>query len=215
MAGQELGGDVDASPTRPCADDVLLDVAIEVIAEFGYSGLTLARLADAAGSSRMTLHRREVTLASVVAGLGLRAAAELRAELFPVLTATGPADQRLRAALVAMCDVADHYLPLLAGLFSADDGVFHSPPDATGALPTTEAFVAPFVKLLADGEADGSLRPQADRTETATILFNAVGWGYVQLRHTQRWPPTRARDGVLRLVLTGLARSQEPDSPIG
>lgn len=205
MTGKDADGEVAQSLVRPCVDDVLLDVAIVVIAEFGYTGLTLARLADAAATSRMTLHRRDVTLPSVVAGLSLRAATELRAALFPVLTATEPADQRLRAALVAMCGVADRYLPLLAGLFAADEGVFHSPPDVTGSMPTQEAFVAPFVKLLADGEADGSLRPQEDRTETATILFNAVGWGYVQLRHTQRWESTRARDGILQLVLNGLA----------
>lgn len=205
MTSQHIaGGDGDESRTAPCVDRVLLDVAIDVLAEVGYSGLTLARLADAAGTSRMTLHRREVTLPSVVAGLSLRAAAELQSALFPALTGTGRADRRLREAMEAMCDVADRYLPLLAGLFSADEGVFHAPPDESGALPTNEAFVAPFVKLLADGEADGSLRAQPDRVEAATVLFNTAGWGYVQLRHAQRWPPGRARAGVLQLVMFGL-----------
>lgn len=198
-------------PQRPaarqvhvCTDDALLDAAADVISGYGYAGLTLGRLAEAANTSRMTLHRRGVTLPGIVAGMSLRAAVELRDALFPVLTGTQPAAMRLRAALEAMCDVADGYLPLLAGLFSGDEGVFHGPPDATGALPTDEAFIAPFVKLLADGEVDGTLRPQQDRVETATVLFNTAGWGYIQLRHGQHWPHARARDGVLQLVLTGL-----------
>lgn len=177
-----------------------------VIERFGYDGLTLARLAEAAGSSRMTLHRRDVTIHGVIDGLSLRAAAELREGLFPVLSGTGPADRRLTAALAVMCDIADRHLPLLAGLFSDDAGIFHAEPDETGALPTHEIFVAPFAKLLADGEIDGTLVPQSDRTETATVLFNTAGWGYIQLRHSQRWPADRAREGVLRLVMGGVRR---------
>lgn len=187
-----------------CSDSVLLDAAVTVISQHGYSGLTLARLAEAAGTSRMTLHRRGVGLPGVVAGLSARAVVELRDALFPVLTSTAAAAERLVAALEAMWDVADRHLPLLAGLFSDDAGVFHAAPDETGALPTDQAFVAPFAKLLADGEADGTLRRQPDRTETATVLFNTAGWGYVQLRHAQHWPVDRARDGVRQLVLTGL-----------
>ena len=193
-----------AADVRVCTDADILDAAVQVIEEFGYRGLTLERLAVAAGTSRMTLHRRDTTLPGVVAGLSLRAVAELRDALFPILTATQPASERLMAALDAMCDVADRHLPLLAGLFSDDAGVFHAAPDETGALPTDEAFVAPFAKLLADGELDGTLHAQPDRTEAATVLFNTAGWGYVQLRHAQGWPPERARRGVLRLVMTGL-----------
>jgi len=205
MNKQGVVGSQDA--VRVCTDVDLLDAAVQVIEEFGYRGLTLERLAVAAGTSRMTLHRRDTTLPRVISGLSIRAAAELREALFPVLTATQPANQRLEAALEAMCDVADRHLALLAGLYSDDAGVFHAPPDHTGALPTDEAFVAPFAKLLADGQMDGTLHPQQDRTETATVLFNTAGWGYVQLRHAQQWSPERARQGVIQLVMTGLAHN--------
>lgn len=187
-----------------CTDESILKAAATVIERFGYRGLTLARLAEAAGSSRMTLHRRDVTIPGVVAGLSLNAAAELRNGLFPVLSGAGPANQRLATALEVLCDVADQHLPLLAGLFSDDEGIFHAEPDATGALPTQDIFIAPFAKLLADGAIDGTLRTQENATEAATVLFNVVGWGYVQLRHSQHWPAERARDGILRIVLDGL-----------
>lgn len=210
MASQGVAKVAVEGSVLPCTDVELLDAAARVLTESGYRGLTLGRLAAAAGTSRMTLHRRDVTLPAVVAGLTVRAAAELRVALFPILSGTMPARQRLLAALQALCDVADRHLPLLAGLFSDDAGVFHAPADASGALPTHEIFIAPFVKLLADGEADGTLRPQPDRVETATVLFNTAGWGYIQLRHAQRWPAARARAGVLDLIMSGLANDLRP-----
>lgn len=194
---------------QACTDEAVLQAAVSVIEEFGFGGLTLERLARAIGSSRMTLHRRDITIAAVVAGLSIRAAAELRDSLFPVLTATGPADERLSAALCAMCEVADRHLALLSGLFSDDQGIFHAEPDESGVLPTHEIFVAPFAKLLADGEADGTLHAHRDPIESATVLFNTAGWGYIQLRHAQRWPAERAREGVIELVVRGL-RSTRP-----
>ncbi len=187
-----------------CTDDDLLEAAGAVIAEHGYKGLTLVRLADAMGTSRMTLHRRSITVPGVVQGLSLRAADALLRALFPVLSSSAPAGERLESALHAVFDVADAHLPLLAGLFSDDEGIFHAEPDADGALPTDEVFVAPLAKLLLDGAADGTLRKHADSTEAATVLFNTAGWGYVQLRHAQRWPVARAREGVIGLVLAGL-----------
>ena len=219
MAGQQQAG-AASEHSRPLGappvDAALLDAAVEVIAVHGQTGLTLARLAERAGTSRMTLHRRGITVPGVVAGLAARAAVELRDALFPALTGTGPAAGRLRDALLATFVVADRHLPLLAALFADDTGVFHGQPDETGALPTADVFVAPFAKLLADGAADGSLRAVDDPSETAAVLFNAAGWGYVQLRHSQRWPPERAAAGILHLVLTGVTADLfdiEDDAP--
>ena len=189
---------------RPLGEDGLLDAAVAVLARHGFAGLTLARVADTAGTSRMTLHRRGVTVPSLVAGLSARAARELLEALYPALTSTADARTRLTQALHATFDVSDRHLPLLAGLFAQDEGLFHDAPDVGGALATAEPFVAPYAKLLVDGARDGSLRPVEDAAEAATVLFNTAGWGYVQLRHSQRWAPARARDGVLALVLRGL-----------
>lgn len=194
------------APASVCTDRDVLDAAARVIEQVGYGGLTLERLGDALGTSRMTLHRRKITIAAVVSGLALQAVEEYRAAMFPVLSEVSPARERLLAGLEAVFDVADRHLRLLSGLFAADDAVFHGTPDATGALPTSDDFIAPLVKLLADGEADGTLRAMNDRAETATALFNMAGWGYVQLRHAQRWPAGRARTAILTLLLDGPLR---------
>ena len=199
------------APARQ-SDERVVDAAAAVVADYGYNGLTLERLAAAAGISRMTLHRRGVTTDAVIAAMSARAADELRDALFPSLVSEDTAHARLEAALCAMFDVADRHLPLLAGLFADDRAVFHRSPDETGAVPTAPIFVAPFVKLLRDGDADGTLRPQPNAAETAAVLFNMAGWSYVHLRHAQHWSPDRARDGVLRLILEGVVATDSGDS---
>jgi hypothetical protein len=64
-------------------------------------------------------------------------------------------------------------------------------------------FVDPLHRLLLDGAIDGTLQAD-DPREMATVLYNAVGHTYRHLRSGHGWSPTRARAGVLRLVLDGL-----------
>lgn len=198
VAGQQLANET------PVTDPDLLVAAGRVLAGHGYRGLTLERLAAQAGLSRMTLHRRGVTVRGILDGLTLMAVGELQSALLPALTGAGDAAARLDAALRAVLAVADRHLPLLAGLFADDAGVFHAPPGPDGSLPTHEVFVAPFARLLRDGALDGSLGLVGDPVEVATVLFNTAGWGYVQLRHAQRWPPARATEALLALVLRGV-----------
>ena len=39
---------------------------------------------------------------------------------------------------------------------------------------------------------------------TVTLLFNNVGWGYIDLRTSHRWDPAMARRHVIDLALNGL-----------
>jgi response regulator of citrate/malate metabolism len=45
----------------PDVDAVTINAAQAVITEHGLAGLTVERLAETAGTSRMTLHRRQIT----------------------------------------------------------------------------------------------------------------------------------------------------------
>lgn len=161
--------------------------------------------------SRMTLHRREITIPRVLAGLTLGAGVALREAFWPVLVADGTGAERLEQALVALCAVADDHLPLLAGLYSADGGLFHDAPSTDGTVATRAALIAPLAKLLRDGAADGSLRQMDDPDHTAAVLFNTLGWAYVHLRHSQHWPPGPTREHLLDLVLRGLQKPGRKD----
>jgi AcrR family transcriptional regulator len=69
---------------------------------------------------------------------------------------------------------------------------------------TRHAFTEPIRRLLQDGAADGSLADE-DPEETATLLLNLVSWTYRHLRRGHGWAAERARDGVLRIALDGVA----------
>ncbi|WP_214324451.1 TetR/AcrR family transcriptional regulator [Nonomuraea sediminis] len=181
-------------------EPALVDATAAAVARWGLTDITLERIADEAGISRATLHRRNVTREALVAALTERAADTFRAALWPAMTGSGTAAERLRAMLEAMFEAADEHLELLAGLFLAHGEVFHEPgPEAMA----VDVFAAPFDRVLRDGALDGSLR-EVPPTVTATVLFNTAGWGYVHLRGSHHWPAERARQAVLDLVLNGL-----------
>jgi AcrR family transcriptional regulator len=183
-------------------DAELIDGARRALAEHGPSGATLERIAAAAGLSRMTLHRRGVSRAAILAALAERLEADYRSAMWPALVADAPsARDRLRLALVAECDVADANLAVLDALDDGTrDAVFHE-----GSL-TRDVFVEPLIRLLRDGVADGSLSSSSvdDPVESATVLFNVVGHGYRHLRTGHGWTHERARDAVVRLALDGM-----------
>src|SRR5689334_13643489 len=184
-------------------DARILTAAREAVERHGWRETTLERIAGEAGLSRMTLHRRGVTRAAVLDGLARQLEDEYRTALWPALTAPGTARERLEMACEAMCDVSERNLELVAAPGDAPrHRIFHEPGEA---VLTRRVFTEPVERLLRDGAADGSLRAQPDPAETATVLFNLVGWTYRHLRRGHGWEPERARRGVLTIALEGLA----------
>ncbi len=175
-------------------DDRLLDAAIAVLDEHGFAGLTLERVAERAGRSRVTLWRQGVTQEALLDGL--------RDAMWPTLADSGSGADRLRVALDALCDIADRHLQLL----TVSDDAFHLASqrvrDITG---QAFSFLDPFSTALRAGAADGSLKlPDGAVADLADALFNTVCWGYVHLRRRHGWPDARARRPVLDIALAGL-----------
>ncbi len=155
------------------------------------------------GVSRMTLHRRGVTRASIVEALREVLALEEREALWPALVADGDGRARLELAMRAECAVAERNLDLVEALASdTRDAVYHDEGD--GALTRAE-FTGPLRRILLDGAADGSLARQDDPAEVATVLYNLIGWTYHHLRVGHRWPARRAEDAVVRIAIDGVA----------
>jgi len=185
-------------------DEQLLDAGRRAFGRFGYHGATAERIAEEAGLSRVTLHRRGVSKELILEALSERAVEAYRAALWPALTASGSGRERLEQALHALCGVAEEHLELLLALRAQSDRIFHE--DAEGEALTRTVFTEPLERLLRDGAGDGSLRP-VDAQETATVLFNLVGWTYIHLRTGHRWPPERSR-AVIQVAVEGLAGRQ-------
>jgi AcrR family transcriptional regulator len=185
----------------PRLDAAIVEGARRAIEEFGWAGATLERIARAAGVSRMTLHRAQVSKQCILEELSRGFEEEHRAALWPALTADGDARTRLELALGLECELAERSLELLAALDAHAHGfVFHEQ-DGTGL--SRDAYTQPIQRLLRDGASDGSLR-LTDPGETATILFNMVGLTYRHLRLAHNWAPERAQRGVVAACLAGV-----------
>ena len=177
---------------------------IAVLRERGWDGLTLERVAEAAGRARSTLWRQGLTRDVLVTALVGELAADFRETMFPILTTGGTGRDRLERGLVALCELLDRHLPLML----ATDEAFHQD-TAPGQPPD---YLHPFIQFLREGAADGSLDPGDDLVETANVAFNAVAWTYVHLRGRHGWPAERTTSCVVDVVLHGLAtdRRKEP-----
>jgi AcrR family transcriptional regulator len=181
-------------------DPRVLEAARRTFAAHGYANATLERIAEEAGLSRVTLHRRGVSKDGLLAELVARATDDYRRAMWPALTGEGTGAQRLVLALEALCASAEEHMALLVALRAQSDGIFHRDEDEA---MTRTVYTEPLEKLLREGAADGSLRG-VDPLETATVLFNLVGWTYIHLRTGHGWPPGRAATATLDPVLHGL-----------
>ena len=181
---------------QPVVDEGLRDAVIAVLRERGWEGLTLERVAEVAGRARSTLWRQGLSRELLIQSLVGELAADFRASMYPVLTASGTGRERLVLSLEALCELLDRHLPLLL----ATDEAFHQE-TAPGQPPD---YLRPLIRFLREGAADGSLPACDNPFETADVLFNAVAWPYVHLRGRHGWPPERARGRVLAVVLDGV-----------
>jgi AcrR family transcriptional regulator len=186
-------------PTKVLDAD-LLDAAKRVFAAHGYAGATLERLAAEAGVNRATLHRRGIDKDGLLAQLAEQGTEDYRQLMWPALTGTGSGATRLRLALEALCDSTEANLEMLVALSGRTEGIFHR--DEPEPL-TRDVFTDPLARILQDGAADGSLR-SVDVAETATVLFNMVGWTYMHLRTGHGWSAERTRAATLDPLLNGL-----------
>ncbi len=185
-------------------DDRLLDATVAVLAEHGPAGLTLERVAEQAGRSRVTLWRQQVSQESLVDGLLARLTRDFRDAMWPALADAGTGLDRLRAALEALCAVADRHLHLLGVADDVFDRAADRMRDVTG---QGFSFLDPFVAALRAGTVDGSLSTaKLSIEDTAAALFATACWGYVHLRRRAGWEPERARTAVVEPALAALCR---------
>jgi len=182
----------------------VIEGARRAIAVGGWQSATLTRIAEEAGISRMTLHRRALGREEIFALLARDYEEAFRAALWPSVTSRGTGAERLEAMLVAVCEVTEDHLSFLAALDEeADRRFFH---EADDEVHSREGYITPIERLLADGIADGSIRP-VEIEQTATVLVNAVDRTYRHLRRAHDWDEKRSREALIDLVLRGLLPS--------
>ena len=182
-------------------DADLQRATIAVLRERGWEGLTLERVAQAAGRARSTLWRQGLTIEVLVGSLVGELAADFRGSMFPILTTHGSGRDRLERGLVALCELLDRHLPLML----ATDEAFHQD-TAPGQPPD---YLHPFIQFLREGARDGSLPEPDDVVRAADVAFNMTAWPYVHLRGRHEWPAEQARTTVVGVVLNGIANERK------
>jgi AcrR family transcriptional regulator len=145
-------------------DDRLLDATVAVLAEYGHVGLTLERVAERVGRSRVTLWRQQVTPEALIDGLLARLTRDYRDAMWPAVTEAGTGAERLRSALDALCAVAEDHLPLLGASDDVFDRAAQRTRDITG---QSFSFVDPFTAAVRAGLADGTLATALTPAEDA------------------------------------------------
>lgn len=180
----------------------VVEGAYAAVAEHGWGGATLERIAAASGVSRMTLHRHGLGRDEVFALLAASYEADFRAAVTAAASVPGTGAERLRRSLGAVCEVTERHLAFLRGLDEeTDTRLFHV---RDGEVRSRGAYVDPVAAIVREGVADGTLRAETG-AEHATLLVNAVDRTYRHLRIAHAWSARRAREAVLELVLRGAA----------
>jgi AcrR family transcriptional regulator len=187
---------------QPPDDDVLEGVR-RAVSKFGWHGATLERIAQEAGISRVTLHRRGISKATILRSLAERYEADYREALWPALTSSAGGRDRLEQALGAICSLTEQHLETLIALSDEEDSLFFHEQNGEPRASSREFLLEPVRKIVEDGIRDGTLRA-TDATETATVLLNVVERTYRHLRHVHGWSEGRARRALVELALHGL-----------
>jgi AcrR family transcriptional regulator len=181
-------------------DPALVDAAASLLDEGGLATLTLTAIAERAGVSRVTVHRRGAHLDQYVVAVLGRASDDLRQSLWPLMTSADRAADRLAAALAILCEVCERHSGIMVAMFGVPARPLPDRPDRTTSLE----FIEPFAKLIADGLADGSLVGD-DAPRQATLTANTVAWTYLHMRRAHGWSAADASARVVGLATAHLA----------
>lgn len=189
-------------------DPALVDAAAALLDQGGMPALTLTAIAEQAGVSRVTVHRRGAHLDEYVVAVLARASDDLRESLWPLITSSERAADRLDAALAILCQVCERHAGIMAAMFGVPARPLPQRPGRTTSLE----FIEPFAKLIADGLADGSVVADEPLRE-ATLMANAVAWTYLHMRRAHGWAADEAAARVVSLATAHLAPSPPPRPP--
>jgi TetR/AcrR family transcriptional regulator len=182
-----------------------LEAAAAVFADRGFDQTRIEDVAEATGVPRATLYYYFSGKEDILAWILRRMLAAAAEAVAGAASGPGSARERLEAVIRQKLRVmADH--PNSCRAMLADFGRADRIPELAAAIQ--EGFHVPVRRLLAEGEADGSLRPVSDPETAASALYGAVTTaGFHFLLADNRLDPDRVAAEVWPLLAGGLAPS--------
>jgi TetR/AcrR family transcriptional regulator len=148
-----------------------LEAAALVFADHGFDQTRIEDLAEATGIPRATLYYYFAGKEDILAWLFRRMLVEVTEAVAVAVSGEGTARDRLEAVVVAKVEVMGRH-PATCRALIADLGRAGRIPDIAAAIQA--AFHHPVRRLLAEGEADGTLRPVGDPETTVSAVYGAV-----------------------------------------
>ncbi len=159
----------------------------------------------------MTLHRRGITREGILAALAGLLEREHQQAVLPALSHWRAHRSGWKWLCARPVTSNERYLGLMEALHGQLPEIYHEPGD--GEVLTRGPFVDALKRILQDGVIEGTLAVPDDLDETATLVFNATGWTYREMRSGHRWPPEKARERVVHLLVAGDAAVTATVSP--
>jgi AcrR family transcriptional regulator len=203
---------------RQESERVLLSAAVEAIAERGITGASLSVIGERAGTSRGLPTHHFGSKDALVARVAARAQDRVRAATAAAITAAHQDIDEL-SALNLIRAAVDTYI----GLFeqpTADEralivmwgATFPSDSSVEGMLDADRAAYEGWTDLIQRGQADGSIRPDADPVSCAVILHGLMrGVAALLLTESQYTDMTTVR-GTIGDWIAGALCAPVPDS---
>jgi TetR/AcrR family transcriptional regulator len=185
-----------------------LDAAARVFADHGFDQTRIEDVAEATGVPRATLYYYFAGKEDILAWLLRLMLEEVGAAVADAAGGPGTARDRMEAVVRAKIDVMARH-PATCRALMADLGRAGRIPEIAAAIQ--EAFHQPVRRLLAEGEADGSLRPVGDPETTASAVYGAVTTAAAHyLVVDNRLDTERVAAEVTTFLLSGLAAPLAP-----
>jgi AcrR family transcriptional regulator len=179
-----------------------LEAAATVFADRGFDQARMEEVAEATGIPRATLYYYFAGKADILAWLLRLMLEEMAGAVATAAASPGTARDRMEAVLRAKIAVMARH-PAICRALLADLGRAGRIPEIAAAIQA--AFHQPVRRLLAEGEADGTLAPVADPETTVSAVYGAVTTATAHyVVADNRVDTERVAAEVTRFVLSGL-----------
>lgn len=180
----------------------IVEATGRLFSDKGYHGTSMADIGKAVGLEKGSLYTHIAAKQEVLRELVERGASYFMAALAPVVAAQEPAPWKLRQALRAHLGVVAAH-PDLATVFLQEWRQLEGPARAQiGCL--RDEYEALWREIVAQGVAEGTLRPDAEPRMVALLLLSAGNWAYQWLDPGGPLSADAVADAFIELVLEGL-----------
>lgn len=182
--------------------DAILDAARELMAEHGYTAMTMDDLAARAGITKPTLYRYFPSKEAIAVQAALRLMRNTR-DYFASVDSSLPAMERIE--LVLRWVLRARYIEGRATFGVARDTLnplFRANPEYQA---EAQHIVAHFTGLVEQAKAEDAIPAHLNTRIAAQIVFSIVrDWEYDELIATGKWTPEEVVETLAHIVLQGL-----------